>query len=121
VNLQGGDGVVSVTANVAPYLEKIMLREALKGHQNAAEDIDALLQPLHKQLFCESNPIPVKEVKSICAYIDMCTHVNDKHSQALHIMGRIPPGIRPPLARLLDTHKPTILQALRHADVFTDT
>ena len=75
--LQGGVGVISVTANVAPKLMHEMIAAARRGDTKKAAEIDARLAPLHKALFVESSPIPVK--------------------WALAEMGRIPPGIRLPL------------------------
>jgi len=87
----GGDGVISVTANVAPGPMHNMLTWSKQGKKEEAEKINAMLMPLHKRLFLESNPIPAKK--------------------ALNIMGKIGTGIRPPLAPLADTH----LDALREA------
>ena len=60
VTLLGGHGVISVTANVAPKLMHQMLAAARAGDVNTAREINARLFGLHKQLFCEANPIPVK-------------------------------------------------------------
>jgi 4-hydroxy-tetrahydrodipicolinate synthase len=58
--LAGGKGVISVTANVAPGLMHRMSAAAVAGDAERARALDARLQPLHKGLFLESNPIPVK-------------------------------------------------------------
>lgn len=58
--LQGGRGVISVTANVAPKMMHEMCQAALEGNKRLAEEINYKLMPLHKDLFAESNPIPVK-------------------------------------------------------------
>ncbi len=58
--LRGGQGVISVTANVAPLLMAEMCKAALAGDRERAEAIDAKLRGLHRGLFVESNPIPVK-------------------------------------------------------------
>jgi 4-hydroxy-tetrahydrodipicolinate synthase len=58
--LQGGQGVISVTANVAPGLMHEMVSLALAGEHEAAKALDARLVGLHKSLFVESSPIPVK-------------------------------------------------------------
>lgn len=58
--LQGGHGVISVTANIAAAPMAQMCEMALSGHAQKAKMLDAILQPLHQQLFIESNPIPVK-------------------------------------------------------------
>ncbi len=56
----GGRGDISVTANVAPRLMSQMCRAALSGDFATAEKLDQKLMPLHRNLFLESNPIPVK-------------------------------------------------------------
>ena len=58
--LRGGNGVISVTANVAPRLMREMVAAALAGDRQLAEAIDAKLASLHRDLFIESNPIPAK-------------------------------------------------------------
>lgn len=58
--LAGGRGVISVTANVAPRQMHEMSVAAVAGDADQARKLDARLQPLHKGLFLESNPIPVK-------------------------------------------------------------
>jgi len=56
----GGKGVISVTANVAPKFMADMCKAALDKRFDEAEAIDKKLQPLHRALFLESNPIPTK-------------------------------------------------------------
>lgn len=58
--LLGGDGNVSVTANLAPRLMHELCMAALAGDARAAMAIQMRLLPLHKRLFVEANPIPVK-------------------------------------------------------------
>lgn len=58
--LQGGNGVISVTANIAAKAMSRMCALALAGEREQATRIDMSLQPLHRDLFIESNPIPVK-------------------------------------------------------------
>lgn len=58
--LLGGDGNVSVTANLAPRLMHELCMAALGGDAAAAMAIQMRLLPLHKRLFVEANPIPVK-------------------------------------------------------------
>ncbi len=82
--LHGGCGVISVTANVAPRLLSDMCAAALAKDHAVTERIDGRLQALHKALFCESNPIPVKWL--------LCE------------MGKISPSIRLPLTWLSPTH-----------------
>jgi 4-hydroxy-tetrahydrodipicolinate synthase len=93
--LLGGNGVISVTANVAPNLLHRMCRAALQGDAAQAEAIDASLALLHQRLFVESNPIPVK--------------------WALARMGRIPEGIRLPLTWLSDRFHSQVQEALHAA------
>ena len=56
----GGEGVISVTNNLAAKDMAAMCRYALAGDFAKAEEINVRLMPLHKNLFIESNPIPVK-------------------------------------------------------------
>lgn len=58
--LQGGHGVISVTTNIAPKAMAQMIKAARAGHTAAARALDQSLQPLHRDLFIESNPIPSK-------------------------------------------------------------
>lgn len=95
--LRGGHGVVSVTANVAPAAMADMCRAALAGDLAGAAEIDGLLADLHRDLFIESNPIPVK--------------------WALERMGLIPGGIRLPLTPLSAEFRPKVEAALRRARV----
>jgi len=93
--LQGGDGVISVTANVAPREMHDMVDLAKKGDREAAGKIDEALTGLHEHLFIESNPIPVK--------------------WALHKMGLIQEGIRLPLTWLTESSKDTLTNAMKQA------
>jgi 4-hydroxy-tetrahydrodipicolinate synthase len=58
--LCGGQGNVSVTANIAPAQMREMCKAALAGDVRRAMDIQISLLPLHKHLFVEANPIPLK-------------------------------------------------------------
>jgi 4-hydroxy-tetrahydrodipicolinate synthase len=95
--LQGGDGVISVTANVAAAGMRRLCDAARAKRRTDAERIDADLQPLHRTLFCESNPIPVK--------------------WAVQQMGLIGPGIRLPLTPLAPQHHAAVLAAMTAAGV----
>jgi 4-hydroxy-tetrahydrodipicolinate synthase len=95
--LLGGQGNISVTANVAPAAMHEMCAAALAGDRDTAAAINARLEILHRTLFIESNPIPVK--------------------WALHEMGLIPAGIRLPLTPLANEYHDTVRQALRQAGV----
>ena len=93
--LAGGDGVISVTANVAPGAMADMCRAALAGDSARAAERDAPLAALHDALFLESNPIPVK--------------------WALNRMNRIGAGIRLPLTELSEPHHSQVQGALTEA------
>jgi 4-hydroxy-tetrahydrodipicolinate synthase len=95
--LLGGKGVISVTANVAPRLMADMCRAAAEGDREKAMQIDSRLAALHKTLFIETNPIPVK--------------------WAVSQMGLIPDGIRLPMTPLLPAHHEAVRAALRQAGV----
>ena len=56
----GGQGVISVLSNIAPSYTSDMIREALSGNVVRARELHLKLFPLMKNLFMESNPIPVK-------------------------------------------------------------
>lgn len=58
--LQGGDGCISVTANIVPGKIHEMVQAALRGDAALVKQINDPLRLLHKNLFCESNPIPTK-------------------------------------------------------------
>jgi 4-hydroxy-tetrahydrodipicolinate synthase len=58
--LCGGQGNISVSANVAPRLMHELCVAAMAGDVKRAMEIQFKLMPIHKQLFCEPNPIPVK-------------------------------------------------------------
>ena len=95
--LGGGKGVISVTANVAPQAMQQMCEAALSGDRQAAEAINDRLMPLHKDLFVEANPIPVK--------------------WALFEMGMIQEGIRLPLTHLSAKYHETVRKAMHHAGI----
>jgi len=56
----GGMGITSVTANLLPDLKSELVHNALEGDYKGAKEINDLLFPINKVLFCESNPIPIK-------------------------------------------------------------
>ena len=58
--LCGGHGNISVTANVAPAQMQALCKAAMAGERDEAMRLQKQLLPLHKSLFVESNPIPVK-------------------------------------------------------------
>jgi 4-hydroxy-tetrahydrodipicolinate synthase len=72
-NKRGGVGIISVTANIAPKLCSNMQKYSKSKSDNEikeAERIDQMLQPLHKSLFTESNPAPVKYAAKLLGLCD---------------------------------------------------
>ncbi len=64
----GGKGVISVLSNVYPFETRAMCEAALDGDFDTAASLQCELQPLIDALFCEVNPIPVKEAMKIIGY-----------------------------------------------------
>jgi len=95
--LRGGQGVVSVTANVAPALMQEMCKAALAGDREVALAVNARLDGLHHKLFVQSNPIPVK--------------------WAVAEMGLAGRGIRLPLTWLTADLQPQVRAAMEQAGV----
>jgi len=95
--LQGGHGDISVTANVAPRLMQQMCAMALSGRRDEALAINARLDPLHRSLFVQSSPIPVK--------------------WAVAEMGLSSRGIRLPLTWLAEDAQSTVRTAMQQAGV----
>ena len=93
----GARGVISVSANVAPRRMREACLAALDGDMAAARRIDAELQPLHRDLFVEASPIPVK--------------------WAVARLGLIGNAIRLPLVELSPAHQETVLRAMRAAGI----
>ncbi|MDW8335950.1 MAG: 4-hydroxy-tetrahydrodipicolinate synthase [Tepidimonas sp.] len=91
--LCGGQGNVSVTANVAPRLMHELCTAAIAGDARTAMRIQMQLLPLHKQLFIEANPIPVK--------------------WAMARLGLCGPTLRLPLTPLSSTAQAAVESALR--------
>ena len=72
-NTKGGVGCISVTANIAPKLCSEMQnlsKSSSEEEVKEAEKIDKLLQPVHKSLFIESNPSPVKYAAKLIGLCD---------------------------------------------------
>ena len=95
--LLGGQGVISVTANVAPRLMHEMCAAALASDVARARELNFKLLGLHKQLFVEANPIPVK--------------------WGVQQLGLIEGGIRLPLTPLSAQHHDVVREAMREAGV----
>lgn len=93
--LLGGDGVISVTANVAPRLMREMCVAALDGNAAQAVALNNRLLGLHRHLFCEANPIPVK--------------------WAVHQLGLMRGGIRLPLTPLAPQYHQQVREAMQQA------
>ena len=101
-NKRGGVGIISVTANIAPKLCSDMQRCSKSKSDNEikeAERIDQLLQPLHKSLFLESNPAPVK--------------------YAAKILGLCDDSIRLPLVKIKKETQEEVKKALRSAKLLS--
>lgn len=95
--LAGYQGVISVTANVAPRQVRAVIEAALAGRREEARKLDAGLQRLHRAMFVETNPIPVK--------------------WAAARLGLIPDGIRLPLVPLSKAYHGQVLEALQSAGI----
>jgi 4-hydroxy-tetrahydrodipicolinate synthase len=91
--LCGGKGNVSVTANVAPRLMHELCMAAIAGDVKKAMDIQFKLMPVHKNLFVEANPIPVK--------------------WAMARMGLCGGALRLPMTELSKSQQPVVEAALR--------
>ncbi|MEF1289387.1 4-hydroxy-tetrahydrodipicolinate synthase [Vibrio sp. M260118] len=96
---QGGNGVISVTNNIAAADMAKMFRLAREGKFEEAEVINQRLMTLHKNLFVESSPIPVK--------------------WAAHKLGLIEHGgLRLPLTELSENARPIVAQAMTEACIY---
>jgi len=93
----GGHGVISVTANVAPRAMRTLCAAAASGDMRTLRETNAALTGLHRDLFCEANPIPVK--------------------WAVARMGLIGDGLRLPLTQLSDCYHERVLKAMRKAGI----
>ena len=95
--LLGGHGNISVTANVVPDLMSRLCALAMAGNAKQAADLQSKLLPLHRAMFIEANPIPVK--------------------WALARMGKIAHGIRLPLVELSRPSQSVVESALKSLGV----
>jgi len=100
-NLRGGNGCISVTANVAPKLCSDFQEASLSKNNNEllnkAKEINKILMPLHKSLFIESNPSPVKYAASL---LNLCSE-----------------NVRLPLVKTTEPTKEIVKQAMINADL----
>ncbi|MCE2679627.1 MAG: 4-hydroxy-tetrahydrodipicolinate synthase [Burkholderiales bacterium] len=95
--LMGGKGNISVTANVAPKAMAKLCALALAGNSKEAYALNMKLLPLHRDLFCQANPIPVK--------------------WALAEMQKMASGIRLPLVKLEAQYQAVVRDALRECEI----
>ena len=95
--LAGARGAISVTANVAPAAMAAMCEVAMAGDAPRAAELDAPLAGLHRTLFLETNPIPVK--------------------WAVHRLGLIGQTLRLPLTPLSESCRAPLEQAMQTAGV----
>ena len=95
-NRRGGMGAIGVTANIAAKLSS-EFQKACSEDISKAEELDKVLQPLHKSLFIESNPSPVKYAASL---LGMCN-----------------PSVRLPLVEIKDETKKKVSEALKVAQL----
>lgn len=95
--LLGGNGTITVSGNVAPRLVHDMITAAIAGNAENARQIDQKLTSLHRDLFIEANPIPVK--------------------WAIVEMGLMQKGIRLPLTWLTPENEESVRTAMRQAGV----
>lgn len=93
----GGHGVISITANVAPKAMHQMCRFALNKNYEKAQALDEQLQALHHMMIAQANPIPVK--------------------WAMHHLGKVEDGIRLPLTALGKEHHDNMIKALKTANL----
>ena len=102
-NKRGGVGIISVTANIAPKLCSEMQKFSKSDSDNEikeAERIDNLLQPVHKSLFAESNPAPVK--------------------YAAKLLGLCDDAVRLPLVKIMDETKLKVKNSLVSAKLINE-
>ena len=92
---QGGDGCISVTANVAPRLLAEMHEAWQKGEVETVRRINERLVPLHDALFAETSPAPVKYAASL--------------------LGKCEPKVRQPLWQILPETQERVARAMRGA------
>jgi len=102
-NKRGGVGIISVTANIAPKLCSDMQKFSKSESNNEVEEaqrIDSFLQPVHKALFIESNPAPVK--------------------YAAKLLGLCDDAVRLPLVKIMDETKLKVKNSLISANLLNE-
>ncbi|MBE9505123.1 MAG: 4-hydroxy-tetrahydrodipicolinate synthase [Proteobacteria bacterium] len=93
----GGSGVISVVSNIMPKEMSALCSAFFSGNYEEAQRLHYRLLPLARVLFCETNPIPVKE--------------------ALHLMGKITQEIRLPLTRLSEENRTRLQDVMKTLEV----
>ena len=98
-NKKGGEGAISVTANIAPKLcsefQRVSNLKNVSANINESIRLNEILQPLHQAMFVESNPSPVK--------------------YAAKLLGLCDDAVRLPLVKVTDTTKDIVKKALKAA------
>ncbi|TEA80009.1 4-hydroxy-tetrahydrodipicolinate synthase [Allopusillimonas ginsengisoli] len=92
LTMLGGDGVISVTANAFPRIMHLMMADACRGSMQSARDWNAKLQEMHRALFVEPNPAPLKWILA-------------RH-------GKLKNMLRLPLVPLSEIYEPRLVQLL---------
>ena len=99
-NKRGGDGAISVSANIAPKLcsdfQKFSVNKDEKS-QKQASDLDKILQPIHQAMFVESNPSPVKYAAKLLTLCD--------------------DAVRLPLVKITESSKEVVKKALKSSNL----
>ncbi|MEO1250107.1 MAG: 4-hydroxy-tetrahydrodipicolinate synthase [Pseudomonadota bacterium] len=95
---QGGQGCISVTANVAPKLCSDLHKAWRTGDLDSMSDIRDMLMPLHAAMFVESSPGPAKYAASL--------------------LGHCAPTVRAPIIEISDESKAIVRAAMEHAGIF---
>ena len=93
----GGHGVISVSSNLVPDLMAKLVRAAAQSDMRQASELQVRLNPLHRALFLESNPIPVKA--------------------AMALLGRFSPELRLPLTPMRPETRARLIDAMRALDL----
>lgn len=93
----GATGVISVASNIIPQPMSTLIRLALDGNIHGARELHRVYYPLFRDLFIETNPIPIKT--------------------ALAMLGRITPGFRLPLCEMSEPTRQQLLHTMRNLDL----
>lgn len=96
----GGDGVISVSANLIPHTISELCSLYLRGEFEESQRLSEHLSLLHKVLFIESNPVPIKAAMNVCGHDVGCTRL--------------------PLVDLEEEHRIVLMEALNHYHLLGD-